>query len=106
LLDSTDIIVRGRGSIDIPRQQLDLLAAPQAKRERFFSVSTPVRVTGPWDDFQVGVEPGGFIGTLFRWYMALIYVPFQWLTGERFPADGLETCFNVLELAVPPELAQ
>jgi len=105
LLDSTDIIVRGRGSIDIPRQQLDLLAAPQAKRERFFSVSTPVRVTGPWDDFQVGVEPGGFIGTMFRWYMALIYVPFKWLTGERFPADGLETCFNELNLEVPPELA-
>ena len=106
LLDSTDIIVRGRGSIDIPRQQLDLLAAPQAKRERFFSVSTPVRVTGPWDDFQIGVEPGGFIGTMFRWYMALIYVPFKWLTGERFPADGLETCFNELDLEVPPELAR
>ena len=104
LLDSTDIIVRGRGSIDIPNQQLDLLAAPQAKRERFFSVSTPVRVTGPWSDFQVGVEPGGFIGTMFRWYMALIYVPFKWLTGERFAADGLETCFSELDLEVPPEL--
>ena len=82
MLDSTDIIVRGRGTINIPEQQLDLLVAPQAKRERFFSVSTPVRVTGPWDDFQVGLEPGGVIGTLFKWYMALIYVPFKWLTGD------------------------
>jgi hypothetical protein len=98
--------VRGRGSIDIPNQQLDLLAAPQAKRERFFSVSTPVRVTGPWSDFQVGVQPGGFIGTMFRWYMALIYVPYKWLTGESFPADGLETCFNELGLEVPPELVR
>ena len=52
-----------------------------------------------------GVEPGGFLGTLFRWYMSLIYVPFKWLTGERFPADGLETCFNELDLELPPEFA-
>lgn len=105
LLDSTDIIVRGRGDISVPLQELDLLVAPQAKRERFFSVSTPVRVTGPWDDYQIGVEPGGFIGTLFRWYMSLVYVPFKWLTGERFPADGLETCFNELGQELPPEFA-
>ena len=35
LLDSTDVIVRGRGSIDIDAQELDLSFAPQAKLEKF-----------------------------------------------------------------------
>ena len=79
--------------IDLENRTIDLVAAPQAKLEKFLSMSTPITVTGPWDDMQIGVGGAGFIGTLFRWYMSLIYVPYKWITGERFPEDGLETCF-------------
>jgi hypothetical protein len=78
-----------------------MIVAPQAKREKFFSVSTPVAITGSWDDFRIGVGLGGAMATLFRWYMALIYVPYKWLTGERFPADGLATCFNATKWELP-----
>jgi len=103
MLDTTDVIIRGRGSIDIANRSLDLIVAPQAKREKFFSMSTPVAITGPWDDFQVGVTKVGIAATLFRWYMALIYVPYKWLSGERFPADGLTTCFNATDWELPPD---
>jgi len=96
LLDSTDIIIRGRGEINIPDRTLDIVTVPQAKREKFLSMSTPVRISGPWGDFNVGVEGAGFIGVMFRWWMALIYVPYKWLTGENFPADGLETCYKAM----------
>ena len=91
-LDSTEVIVRARGDIDLGQRQLDLLVAPQSKREKFLSVSTPIAVTGSFDDFQIGVAPGGFLATMIRWYYGLIYVPWKWLTGERFPADGIATC--------------
>jgi uncharacterized protein involved in outer membrane biogenesis len=104
MLDTTNVIVRGRGSIDIANRTLDLIVAPQAKREKFFSMSTPVAITGPWDDFQVGVTKVGLAATLFRWYMALIYVPYKWLSGERFPADGLATCFHATDWELPSEL--
>jgi uncharacterized protein YhdP len=97
LLDSTDIIVRGRGSIDLGKQTLDLLFAPQAKVEKFLSVSAPIGVKGPFDDFKIGVVKGGFVMTMFRWYLNLIYVPYKWLTGERFPADGLATCYRAMD---------
>ena len=106
LLDTTDTIVRGRGTIDLGNERLDLLVWPQAKREKFLSVSTPVTVTGSFDDFGIGVEPAGFIGTLIRWYTSLIYVPFKWLTGERFPADGTSTCFDAMEWELTPELRE
>ena len=104
LLDSTGTIIRGRGKIDLSQRNINLLVTPQAKRERFFSASTPVRVTGPLNDFQVGVEPAGFIGTVFRWYISLIYVPFKWLTGQRFPPDGIQTCFDVMDWELTPSL--
>ncbi len=103
MLDTTDVIIRGRGSIDIANRTLDMIVAPQAKREKFFSMSTPVAITGPWDTFQVGVTKVGFAATLFRWYMALIYVPYKWLSGERFPADDLTTCFNATDWELPSD---
>jgi hypothetical protein len=63
-------------------------------------------VTGTFDDFRIGVEPAGFIGTLIRRYTSLIYVPFKWLTGERFPADGTSTCFGAMDWQLTPELQE
>ena len=97
-LDSTEVIVRARGHIDLANETIHLRVAPQAKREKFFSVSAPVEVSGPLSDFKVEVAPGGFINTMFRWYYGLIYVPWKWLTGERFPAEGLATCQKAMEM--------
>ena len=78
-----------------------VFVTPQAKREEFYSVSTPIKVKGPFSDYQVGLSSGGFVTTMFKWYTAFIYVPYKWLTGERFPADGLATCYDVLDLEAP-----
>ena len=85
-------------------EELDLVVAPQAKREKFLSMSTPVKVTGPLDNFEIGVEPVGILAMAMKWWMNLIYVPFKWLTGERFPADGTPTCFKVMDWELTPEL--
>jgi len=37
--------------------------------------------------------------------MSLIYVPFKWLTGERFPSDGLVTCSKAMDCELQPERA-
>jgi uncharacterized protein involved in outer membrane biogenesis len=100
-LDTTDIIIRTRGNIDLANRELDLLIAPQAKREKFLSVSTPLEVKGPFQEFDVDVAPGGFVMTVLRWYYGLIYVPWKWITGERFPEDGIATCYNAMGWELP-----
>jgi hypothetical protein len=100
-LDSTDIIVRARGSIDLVNRELDLWFAPQAKREKFLSIQTPIVVTGPFDNPNVGVAPVGFLTTMLRVYYGLIYVPLKWLIGERFPRDGIATCYNAMDWQLP-----
>ena len=49
------------------------------------------------------LAPGSLVATLARWYYGVIYVPWKWLTGERFPADGIVTCYNALEWELPQE---
>ena len=100
-LDSTEVIIRARGNIDLANRELDLLIAPQSKREKFLSISSPIAVTGPFSDFSVGVAPGGFLTTMFRWYYGLIYVPWKWLTGERYPPDGIATCYEAMDWELP-----
>ena len=104
-LDSTDVIVRTRGTIDLANRDLDLWLAPQAKLEKFLSIQTPIIVSGPFDDPNVGIAPGGFLTTMLRVYYGLLYVPWKWLTGERFPPDGIATCYNAMdwELPEPPK---
>lgn len=102
-LDSTDVIVRARGNIDLANEHIHLRVAPQSKREKFFSVSALLEVKGPLSDFEVNLAPGGFINTMFRWYYNLLYVPWKRFTGERFPPDGLETCKNAMEWDQPDE---
>jgi uncharacterized protein involved in outer membrane biogenesis len=97
LLDTTDILVHGRGNIDLANQKLDLFFWPQAKQEKFLSVSAPIKVDGSFDDYNIGITEGNFVMILFRWYMSLIYVPYKWLTGERFPKDGIATCYNAMD---------
>jgi hypothetical protein len=102
-MDSTDIIVRARGTIDLEGRKLNLLIIPQAKRERFFSVSAPLAVTGSFDDYHVYPAPLGFVTMLVRLYYGLIYVPWKWLTGERFPKDGVATCYHAMGWEAPDD---
>ncbi|MBT8064236.1 MAG: hypothetical protein KJN94_04395 [Gammaproteobacteria bacterium] len=76
-LDSTEIIVRARGDIDIAQRQLDLWLAPQAKMEKFLSIQAPIMVTGSFDDYQIGVAPGGLVTTMLRWFYSVIYVAWK-----------------------------
>ena len=64
-------------------------------------MATVDAVTGPFDDFEAGLAPGGFLTTMIRWYYNLIYVPWKWLTGEKFPPDGISTCYNAMDWEQP-----
>ena len=104
LMDTTTTVIRARGTLDFATDTVNLLVTPQAKREKLFSASTPVRVNGPIADLSIGVEPIGFFGTLVKWYTFYIYVPFKWLTGERFPEDGTATCYDKMDWELTPEM--
>jgi uncharacterized protein involved in outer membrane biogenesis len=60
-VDTSKIRICGKGSIDFKTRTFDLKAAPTAKRPEFFSLATPLVITGSFDDFGIGLQ-GGVLG--------------------------------------------
>lgn len=50
VLDTEDVLVKAKGSIDLGRQRLKLLVTPAPKDAALISLATPVNVTGAWDN--------------------------------------------------------
>lgn len=74
-----------------------------ARREQHPDVSTTVPVTGTCDDVKIGAELAGLIGTVIAWHAPVVYVPFEWLTGNRFPPGEHGVCVDAMDRELPPE---
>ena len=62
------------------------------KRPALFSAQPPIEVAGSFDDFRVGLASGAGFGTMVRILTSPITFPFEFLFGNRLPADGAEAC--------------
>jgi hypothetical protein len=66
--------------------------APKAKRPEFFSLATPIQVSGTFTDYKISPQPGGIIESALRFITSPILVPIQRTFTERAPADGVAAC--------------
>jgi uncharacterized protein involved in outer membrane biogenesis len=100
ILDTSRMRVTGRGRADFASEDLDLRMRPQAKKAQFLSLATPVRVSGTFTNFKVGVSPGDVLETVGRLATSIVWVPLQKLAGRKIPADGADVCNARLEDAL------
>ena len=73
-------------------QTLDLSVSPQAKRAEFFSLATPLGVSGKFDDIGFGIEGGGLVGTAVRFVASPITTPIKRVILDKIPEDGSDIC--------------
>jgi len=66
--------------------------APKAKRPEFFSLATPVKVHGSFDDFGVGVSKVRAARSVVSFITSPIHVPIRRVFKKEVPADGREAC--------------
>ncbi|MCW5622220.1 MAG: AsmA family protein [Burkholderiales bacterium] len=92
LIDTSRMRVLGSGSVDFDSERLDFRLAPRAKSAQFFSLATPIAVTGTLTDQKIGVAPGGVAETTVRLLTSVFVVPIQKLTQGRLPRDGADIC--------------
>jgi hypothetical protein len=71
-----------------------LTAAPKAKRPEFFSLATPLKASGSFDDLRVGMKGGALaIGTTAVGFaLSPVTVPLKRLLREDLPEDGSDIC--------------
>ncbi|MBL0382146.1 MAG: hypothetical protein JKP90_21540 [Desulfofustis sp. PB-SRB1] len=61
---------------------------PTPKSPQFFSLATPINITGTIRDFHIGVSAGSVIGTAFRFVSSVITVPLQKILTNNMEPDG------------------
>ena len=92
VLDTTRMRVVGTGHANFQAEKIWLRLRPRSKTAQFFSLATPVQVTGTFSDFDVGVSPGDVAETVGRLATSVLWVPLQKLFGEKIPENGADVC--------------
>ncbi len=91
-LDTTHMSIEGEANINFKTREFKVKAAPNAKRPEFFSLATPVKVGGSFEDFKIGINKLRLTTTLASFITSPLHVPVRRLfVGER-PEDGHEAC--------------
>jgi uncharacterized protein involved in outer membrane biogenesis len=106
VIDTTKIRICGKGQADFHTREFAFSIAPRAKRPEFFSLATPFKMNGSFDNFNVGLDLGGLVGTSISFITSPVHVPLRRLgnTGD-IPADGNDICrieLNQAERVVQP----
>ena len=94
VIDTVNTRTEGGGRADLATDELHLRFVPRPKVPQFFSLATPIEVSGTFNDFRFGVRPADTFGTAVRWVASPVVVPIQRLVGERIPGDGRDVCAN------------
>lgn len=94
LIDTSRIQVKGTVEVDFEKKWVKSRLRPIPKRPQFYSLSTPVQISGNIEKLKVGVAKGGIIGTTVRLVTSFIVVPIQWIILDKVPTDGTEECLE------------
>ena len=92
VIDTSRMRICGNGWVDFKKEEVNLSVTPVPKKPEFFSLATPIGVTGKFSDFKLGIVPGGLLGTSVRFITSPIHVPIAKLAGISLPKDGSDVC--------------
>lgn len=99
ILDTSKMRVQGKGEVDFKTNSIDFRMNPTPKSAQFFSLATPITVSGTIFDPDIGVTPAGVIGTLFRQAASIVTVPLKWVFSDSMEADGTKVCSAAMQWA-------
>ena len=91
-IDTTNMSIEAAATINFKTRELKMLAAPKAKRPEFFSLATPVKVSGKFDDFGIGINVVRLTGTVTSFITSPLHVPLRRIFAKKRPEDGKEAC--------------
>ena len=102
-LDTAKMRICGSGKIDMKNETIRLEIAPTPKRKQFFSLATPFSISGKITDINLGVAPGGLVGTSLRFIASPVTTPLSWFLEQQIPIDGSDICNLPIGVANRPE---
>ena len=101
--DTSKIQIEGEAEVNFKSQEIKLYVAPKAKKAEFFSLATPVKVTGSFEDFGIGINPAQLAGSVLNFVVSPVFVPVSRLVikSAAADADGKEACAYAWKMRNP-----
>ena len=96
ILDTSAMRVKGEGEVDFKTNGIDFQLKPIPKSAHFFSLATPISISGTITEPHIGVTVGGLFGTIFRMATSVLTVPLQWVFSENMEEDGHKACTGAM----------
>ncbi|MDQ3259579.1 MAG: hypothetical protein M3Q00_02135, partial [Pseudomonadota bacterium] len=96
LLDTSRMRVSGKGRVDFATESLSLKLAPKPKKPQFFSLATPVEVSGKVTKPIIKVKAGAVLGTTAKLFTSIVTTPFARLFSKKIARDGNDVCNDAL----------
>ena len=59
-VDTSKMQIEGQAEVNFKSREIKLYVSPAAKKVEFFSLATPVKVSGSFEDFDIGIIPFHF----------------------------------------------
>ena len=91
-IDTTNMSIEAAATINFKKRELSMLARPKAKKPEFFSLATPVKVSGKFDDFGIKMNIVRLTGTVASFVTSPLHVPLRRIFAKIRPEDGKEAC--------------
>jgi hypothetical protein len=91
-IDTANTRTEGGARLDLASDDIHVRLVPRSKVPQFFSLATPIEITGTVTDFGISVLPEDRLATVARWASSPALVPIQRIAEERLPPDGLDVC--------------
>jgi uncharacterized protein involved in outer membrane biogenesis len=91
-IDTTHMSIEGEANINFKTEEIKVKVKPKAKRPEFFSLATPVKVKGTFEDFRIGINKIRLTTTVASFITSPIHVPLRRLFAGERPEDGAEAC--------------
>ena len=91
LIDTTRMRVGGTARVDFADETIAVHLQPQAKQPQFFSLATPIDVSGHVTAPKIALG-GAIMSTIGNFFGSIVTTPFAMLTAKTIPRDGADVC--------------
>lgn len=98
VIDTTRVRALGGGRADLRTEEIAFRFRPRAKGAAFFSLQTPLSITGTMSDFKVAPTRGDFFEAFARLFTSVITLPLETLRYGPLPLDGADVCSDPLRM--------
>ncbi len=87
------MIVTGKAGINFPKETINIMMAPKAKKPQV-KLELPIKIVGTFKDFDWKISRMGLVGSVISYVASPVTVPVKRLFVNQLPRDGKNACLQ------------